>query len=119
MILDLFRKHNEFYNIQGYDDIKDIVRRALDAEENYNLLFIGPPASAKTLFLLGIHDILNGVTNNRVQKFNNHGIFITKWGSPGSGDGQFQFPSHVAVDRSGHVYVTDSGSHTVQVFFGS
>ena len=27
MILDLFRKHNEAYNIQGYDDIKDIVTR--------------------------------------------------------------------------------------------
>jgi MoxR-like ATPase len=56
-ILDLFRKHNEFDNIRGYDDIKDIVRRALDAEDNYNLLFIGPPASAKTLFPLGILDI--------------------------------------------------------------
>jgi hypothetical protein len=44
MILDLFRKHNEFYNIHGYDDIKDIVRRALDAKDNYNLLFSGPPA---------------------------------------------------------------------------
>jgi hypothetical protein len=32
---------------------KDIVRRALDAEDNYNLLFIGPPASAKTLFGVG------------------------------------------------------------------
>jgi hypothetical protein len=30
------------YNIQGYNDIKDIVRRALDAENNYNLLFIAP-----------------------------------------------------------------------------
>jgi MoxR-like ATPase len=57
MILNLFRKNNEFYSIHGYDDIKDIVRRALDAEDNYNLLFIGPPASAKTLFLLGILDI--------------------------------------------------------------
>jgi hypothetical protein len=57
MLLNLFRKNNEVYNIQGYDDIKDIVRRALDAEDNYNLLFIGPPASAKTLFLLGILDI--------------------------------------------------------------
>jgi len=28
MILDLFRKDIEFKNIQGYDDIKDIVRRA-------------------------------------------------------------------------------------------
>ena len=54
MILDLFRKDIGFDNIQGYDDIKDIVRRVLDAEENYNLLFIGPPANAKTLFLLGI-----------------------------------------------------------------
>jgi hypothetical protein len=34
MILDLFRKDVEFNNIQGYDDIKDIVRRALDAEDN-------------------------------------------------------------------------------------
>jgi hypothetical protein len=54
MILDLFHKVIEFENIQGYDDIKDIVRRALDAEDNYNLLFVGPPASTKTLFLLGI-----------------------------------------------------------------
>ena len=73
MILDLFRKKVEFKNIQGYDDMKDIVRRALDAEDNYNLLFIGPPASAKTLFLLGILDIKkNGVyfdgsnTTNRI-----------------------------------------------------
>jgi hypothetical protein len=41
MILDLFRKEIEFKNIQGYDDIKDIVTRALDAGDNYNLLFIG------------------------------------------------------------------------------
>ena len=72
MILDLFRKEIEFNNIQGYDDIKDIVRRALDAEDNYNLLFIGPPASAKTLFLLGILKSKSGVcfdgsnTTNRI-----------------------------------------------------
>jgi hypothetical protein len=54
MTLDLFRKEIEFNNIHGYDDIKDIVRRALDTEYNYNLIFVGPPASAKTLFLLGI-----------------------------------------------------------------
>src|SRR5215467_11863529 len=61
MILDLFRKGVEFSNIHGYDDIKDLVRRALDAEDNYNLLFIGPPASAKTLFLLGIMECRKGV----------------------------------------------------------
>jgi hypothetical protein len=72
MLLDLFRKEVEFENIQGYDDLKDIVRRALDAEDNYNLLFIGPPASAKTLFLLGIIEYKKGVyfdgsnTTNRI-----------------------------------------------------
>ncbi len=54
MIMDLFRREIGFENIHGYDDIKDIIKRALDAEDNYNLLFIGPPVSAKTLFLLGI-----------------------------------------------------------------
>ena len=49
--LHLFHKEFEFENIQGYDDIKDIVKRALDSEDNYNLLFVGPPASAKTLSL--------------------------------------------------------------------
>ena len=53
-LLHLFHKEVEFGNIEGYDDLKDIVRRALDAEDNYNLLFIGPPASAKTVFPLGI-----------------------------------------------------------------
>jgi MoxR-like ATPase len=72
MILDLFRKEIGFENIQGYDDIKDIVKRALDAEDNYNLLFVEPPASAKTLFLLGILESKNGVyfdgsnTTNRI-----------------------------------------------------
>jgi len=72
MILDLFRKEIEFDNIHGYDDIKDMVRRALDAEDNYNLLFVGPPASAKTLFLLGILECRKGIyfddsnTTNRI-----------------------------------------------------
>jgi DNA polymerase III delta prime subunit len=47
--------------INGYEDTKDIVRRALDSEENYNLLFSGPPASAKTLFLLGIIEYKKGI----------------------------------------------------------
>jgi MoxR-like ATPase len=72
MILDLFRKEIEFENIQGYDGIKDIIKRTLDAEDNYNLLFIGPPACAKTLFLLGIIEYKKGVyfdgsnTTNRI-----------------------------------------------------
>jgi len=58
--------------IREYDDIKHLVRRALDSDENYNLLFVGPPASAKTLLLLGILECRKGVyfdgsnTTNRI-----------------------------------------------------
>jgi hypothetical protein len=34
-------KPTGFDKIEGYEDIKDIVIRALDSEDNYNLLFIG------------------------------------------------------------------------------
>jgi MoxR-like ATPase len=49
-----------------------ILRRALDSDESYNLLLCGPPASAKTLFLLGILECRKGVyfdgsnTTNRI-----------------------------------------------------
>ncbi len=37
-------------------------------------------------------------------------------GSFGSGNGQFVNPVGVAVDNSGHVYVTDSGNQRIQKF---
>jgi replication-associated recombination protein RarA len=58
--LHLFNKssaYDGFAKIQGYEDIKNIVRRALESDENYNLLFVGTPASSKTLFLQGILEI--------------------------------------------------------------
>ena len=46
------QKHDDFESIAGYDDVKNIIRRALDSEESFNLLLWGEPASSKTLFLL-------------------------------------------------------------------
>ncbi len=46
-------QHN-FDSISGYDDVKGIIRRVLDCDYSFNLLFCGAPASSKTLFLLGI-----------------------------------------------------------------
>ena len=51
--LSLFHKSSEDFNtIVGYDDVKNIIRRALDSKESFNLLLWGEPASSKTLFLL-------------------------------------------------------------------
>ena len=42
--------------------------------------------------------------------------FVRKWGSKGSEDDQFKWPSGVAFDGDGNVYVADSWNHRIQVF---
>ena len=42
--------------------------------------------------------------------------FVRKWGSVGSGDGQFSNAYGVAVDSSGNVYVVDRTNNNVQKF---
>jgi DNA-binding beta-propeller fold protein YncE len=54
--------------------------------------------------------------NIRIQKFNDDGSFISKWGSEGTGDGQFGVPHGIEVDSSGHVYVADMNNCNVQKF---
>jgi hypothetical protein len=56
---NLFHKsqQNRFENIEEYQDIKNIIIRVLDSEDSYNLLFCGPPASSKSLFLQGILEL--------------------------------------------------------------
>ena len=49
--------------------------------------------------------------NNRIQKFGPNGTFITKWGTSGSGNGQFDQPGGIAVNSSRDVYVADSGNN--------
>ncbi len=60
-----------FDKIEGYEDIKDIVIRALESEESFNLLLWGEPASSKTLFLIELAKQKGSVffdcTNTRCQ----------------------------------------------------
>lgn len=45
-----------------------------------------------------------------------HGEFKFKFGTRGSGPGEFNFPTHVAVDERNQVYITDSLNNRIQVF---
>lgn len=53
---------------------------------------------------------------NCILKIDPSGKFITRWGSKGSADGQFNKPTGVAVDKEGNVYVMDTGNHRIQKF---
>lgn len=63
--------------------------------------------------------------NNRVQKFDRNGDFISMWGSQGDGEGQFQNASsrgwvgRMAVDTQGNIYVLDVYNFRIQKFDSS
>jgi hypothetical protein len=54
--------------------------------------------------------------NHRVQKFSSTGTYLTKWGSSGAGDGQFDTPSSIVANQAGDIYVSDGANHRVQKF---
>lgn len=51
-----------------------------------------------------------------VIKFDLAGNFLTEFGTRGSRNGQFNFPSHLAADNADMLYVTDSMNSRVQKF---
>ena len=54
--------------------------------------------------------------SGRIQKISDDGTLIFKWGTDGSGDGEFFKPAGIAMDSSGNVYVADSLNHRIQKF---
>lgn len=54
--------------------------------------------------------------NDRCQKFDGNGRFVTMWGSEGSGPGRFSTPLGIAVDSNGGVFVSDWGNNRIQKF---
>ena len=64
--------------------------------DKFNNIYVNDPQSG-----------VNGSGMPRVEKFDTDGHFITKFGSLGSGNGQFVDPEHNAVDSDGNVYITD------------
>jgi len=53
----------------------------------------------------GADDLSGG---HRVQKFNSSGVWQTKWGTKGIGEGQFRFPVGIRADASDKIYVADT-----------
>jgi DNA-binding beta-propeller fold protein YncE len=84
----------------------------------------------------GGHLYVADAMNNRVEEFTSGGVFVRTWGFGvqngsaafqictsscrkgilGAGNGQFDFPWGIAVNRAGHVFVTDSSNNRVEEF---
>ncbi|MFC1880972.1 6-bladed beta-propeller [Thermodesulfobacteriota bacterium] len=60
--------------------------------------------------------VANG-ENHRIDKLDPDGTLIETWGSLGSGDGQFDDPTGIAVDRqNNYVYILDTRNLRIQKF---
>jgi sugar lactone lactonase YvrE len=55
-------------------------------------------------------------TKHQLLIYNRRGSFIGRMGNRGITAGSFNFPTHLATDRSGNIYVTDSMNFRAQTF---
>jgi len=54
--------------------------------------------------------------NNRVEIFDTVGINAFRFGSQGTGNGQFEGPTGIAFDAAGDIFVTDVGNNRIEEF---
>src|SRR5579871_1934216 len=62
--------------------------------------------------------ISDGYINSRIAKVDKDGNWVSSWGEPGTGPGQFNTPHSIATDDAGNVYVADRGNGRIQIFNG-
>jgi tripartite motif-containing protein 71 len=54
--------------------------------------------------------------NERVEEVNPAGKFLTEWGAPGSGNGEFAGVSGLAISATGTIYTSETSGDRVQAF---
>lgn len=54
--------------------------------------------------------------NEIAKKFDSDGKLISKWGSTGSGTGQFVKPTAMGLDSENNIYIVDTGNNRIQKF---
>ena len=60
--------------------------------------------------------IVSDTTEHCIKVFDRNGTFQYKFGKQGGGDGEFNNPHCLSVNKSGHLMVCDRGNNRIQVF---
>ena len=60
--------------------------------------------------------IVSDSKDNSIKVFTREGEFLYKFGKKGEGDGEFNEPRSLSVNKAGHLMVCDKLNHRVQVF---
>lgn len=131
LIWGIEKKKSEKYEV-GSIDVKStptgarIFLDSQDTKRTTNTILhdvkVGP--HTLTLKLLGYDDFTTNIMVYKGQITEiEHNFFLTifkfhtKWGAPGSGNGEFYHPTGIALDSHGYyVYVADTGNNRIQKF---
>lgn len=62
---------------------------------------------------------VSNTTNDRIDRYSSSGTLLGSWGGAGSGAGQFNDPSRLALDGSGDLLVADKGNNRIQKLNGT
>jgi len=60
--------------------------------------------------------VSDGYGNSRIVKLAPDGVFIRAWGKRGVGEGEFNTPHSIVLDKQGNVYVADRENFRIQIF---
>ena len=86
--------------------------------DGYNLRKIGVGRLQMPLDSLSHKDkvFVSDRKAHRIKVYNTNGRFLYEFGKRGTGDGELNSPTGLAVDKTGHLLVCSLGNHRVQVF---
>jgi DNA-binding beta-propeller fold protein YncE len=93
----------------------------IDKNSDDIVMSIGGPNEFKNPSGLAYDDqrerlYITDTQNHNVKVFDKGGKYLFTIGQRGVGDGEFNFPSYLALDKTGHLYVVDSFNFRVQIF---
>jgi hypothetical protein len=99
---------NQRVEIYGYD--------TNELENEFALMGTSPRGIAVDIY--GENIFITDITDQNVRRYAPDGQVTAEWGWEGTGDGEFQDPWGIAMDRynTGQIYVADLRNHRVQVF---
>lgn len=113
----LYVADTHYHRVLAFDDTGKVVRRFGKFGEQpgcfiypTDIAFAGSGPSRRTF-------VSEYGGNDRVSIFDARGDYISSFGSPGGGDGQFSRPAALCIDESrGRLYVADACNHRIGVY---
>ena len=76
---------------------------------------VGVDANGNVFVADGNSSLPDSYRNDSIQKFDKEGNFVARWGTFGTGDGQFSAPRNIEIGPSGEICVADWGNNRIQI----